>query len=323
MPESTPNTMPSLDPVILFFLFGLVAGLLRSELKLPSALYESLTIFLLLAIGLKGGQGLATQALGSLVPQLVAVIVLGSLQTLIAFVFLRSAFGFDRQNAASTAAHYGSVSVSTFAVAASWFASRNIEVEPQMAALLAVMEIPAILVGIVLARGVDRNTDWRALSHEAFLGKGVTLLLGGMAIGWAAGPEGLKPIGGLYFDLFKGILALFLLEMGLIVSRQVGEIRRRGLSLITFGIGMPLVSAAMGLGTGWLLGFSVGGTAMLATLAASASYIAVPAAMRIAVPQANPAVSLAGSLGVTFPFNIIVGIPLYHWMATRLAGATP
>ncbi|MBW8467610.1 MAG: sodium-dependent bicarbonate transport family permease [Thiobacillus sp.] len=315
--------MPSLDPVILFFLFGLVAGLLRSELKLPSALYESLTIFLLLVIGLKGGQGLATQALGSLVPQLVAVIVLGSLQTLIAFVFLRSAFGFDRQNAASTAAHYGSVSVATFAVAASWFASRNIEVEPQMAALLAVMEIPAILVGIVLARGVDRNTDWRALSHEAFLGKGVTLLLGGMAIGWAAGPEGLKPIGGLYFDLFKGILALFLLEMGLIVSRQVGEIRRRGLSLITFGIGMPLVSAAMGLGTGWLLGFSVGGTAMLATLAASASYIAVPAAMRIAVPQANPAVSLAGSLGVTFPFNIIVGIPLYHWMATRLAGATP
>lgn len=323
MPESTPNTMPSLDPVILFFLFGLVAGLLRSELKLPSALYESLTIFLLLAIGLKGGQGLATQALGSLVPQLVAVIVLGSLQTLIAFVFLRSAFGFDRQNAASTAAHYGSVSVATFAVAASWFASRNIEVEPQMAALLAVMEIPAILVGIVLARGVDRNTDWRALSHEAFLGKGVTLLLGGMAIGWAAGPEGLKPIGGLYFDLLKGILALFLLEMGLIVSRQVGEIRRRGLSLITFGIGMPLVSAAMGLGTGWLLGFSVGGTAMLATLAASASYIAVPAAMRIAVPQANPAVSLAGSLGVTFPFNIIVGIPLYHWMATRMAGATP
>ncbi|MCU0926029.1 MAG: sodium-dependent bicarbonate transport family permease [Hydrogenophaga sp.] len=144
-----------------------------------------------------------------------------------------------------------------------------------------------------------------------------------MAIGWAAGPDGLQPISGLYFDLFKAVLALFLLEMGLIVSRQVGEIRRRGLSLIAFGIGMPLVSAVLGMGTGWLLGFSVGGMAMLATLAASASYIAVPAAMRIAVPQANPAVSLAGSLGVTFPFNIIVGIPLYHWMATRLAGATP
>lgn len=312
-----------MDPVILFFLFGLTAGLLRSELKLPSALYESLTIFLLMAIGLKGGQGLATQPLAPLVPQIGAVIALGCVQTLIAFSALRWMFGFDRPNAAAMAAHYGSVSVATFAVAAAWFASRAVEVEAQMPVLLAVMEVPAILVGIVLARGVDRNTDWKALAHEAFLGKGVTLLLGGMAIGWAAGPEGLKPIGNLYFDLFKGVLAIFLLEMGLIVSRQMGELRRRGLSLIAFGIGMPVVSAMLGLATGWMLGFSPGGMAMLATLAASASYIAVPAAMRIAVPQANPAVSLAGALGVTFPFNILAGIPLYHWLATRLAGANP
>jgi len=312
-----------MDPVILFFLFGLTAGLLRSELKLPGALYDSLTIFLLLAIGLKGGQGLATQPLAPLVPQILAVIVLGCVQTLIAFAALRWLFRFDRPNAAATAAHYGSGSRAPFCLAAGRVCARAIPVEPQMAVILAVMEVPAILVGIVLARGVDKDTDWKALGHEAFLGKGVTLLLGGMAIGWAAGPSGLEPISGLYFDLFKGILALFLLEMGLIVSRQVGELRRRGLSLIAFGIGMPLLSAALGLGTGWLLGLSVGGTAMLATLAASASYIAVPAAMRIAVPQANPAVSLAGALGVTFPFNIVAGIPLYHWMATRLAGATP
>lgn len=312
-----------MDPVILFFLFGLVAGLLRSELKLPSALYDSLSIFLLLAIGLKGGQGLATQPLGPLLPQIAAVIVLGVVQTLIAYAALKSVFGFDRANAAATAAHYGSVSVATFAVAAAWLASRQVEVEPQMAILLAVMEIPAILVGIVLARGVSRDTDWKSLGHEAFLGKGVTLLLGGMAIGWAAGPEGLQPIGGLYFDLFKAVLALFLLEMGLIVSRQVNELKRRGLSLIAFGLGMPLVSAGLGLGTGLLLGLSVGGVTMLATLAASASYIAVPAAMRIAVPEANPAVSLAGSLGVTFPFNILLGIPLYHWLASQLTGTTP
>jgi uncharacterized protein len=312
-----------MDPVILFFLFGLVAGLLRSELKLPHALYDSLSIFLLLAIGLKGGQGLATQPLLPLLPQIGAVVVLGVLQTLIAYAALSTVFGFDRSNAAATAAHYGSVSVATFAVAAAWLASRAIEVEPQMAILLAVMEIPAILVGIVLARGISRDTDWRSLGHEAFLGKGVTLLLGGMAIGWAAGPEGLAPIGGLYFDLFKAVLALFLLEMGLIVSRQVGELKRRGLSLIVFGLAMPLLSACLGLATGWALGFSVGGLTMLATLAASASYIAVPAAMRIAVPEANPAVSLAGSLGVTFPFNILLGIPLYHWMATQLTGALP
>lgn len=311
-----------MDPVIFFFLFGLVAGLLRSELKLPSALYDSLSIFLLLAIGLKGGQGLATQPLLPLLPQIASVIALGVVQTLIAYALLKMLFGFDRPNAAAMSAHYGSVSVATFAVAAAWLASRNIEVEPQMAILLAVMEIPAILIGIVLARGVSRDTDWKSLGHEAFLGKGVTLLLGGMAIGWAAGPEGLKPIGGLYFDLFKGVLALFLLEMGLIVSRQVNELKRCGLSLIVFGVGMPMLSAALGLATGHWLDLSVGGVTMLTTLAASASYIAVPAAMRIAVPEANPAVSLAGSLGVTFPFNILLGIPLYHWMATQLAGAT-
>lgn len=314
--------MNSIDPVILFFLFGLAAGLLRSELKLPGALYDSLSIFLLLAIGLKGGQGLATQPLFPLVPQLVVVIVLGALQTLVAYWGLRLLFGFDRPNAAATAAHYGSVSVATFAVAAAWLASRNIDVEPQMAILLTVMEIPAILVGIVLARGVSRDTDWKSLAHEAFLGKGVTLLLGGMAIGWAAGPEGLQPIKGLYFDLFKAVLALFLMEMGLIVARQVDELRRRGFSLIAFGLCMPLLSATLGLASGLMLGFSVGGMTMLATLAASASYIAVPAAMRIAVPEANPAISLACSLGVTFPFNILAGIPLYHWIATQLTGAT-
>ncbi|TSE35597.1 sodium-dependent bicarbonate transport family permease [Tepidimonas charontis] len=313
--------MSSLDPVILFFLLGLVAGLLRSELKLPGALYDSLSIFLLLAIGLKGGQGLATQPLAPLLPQVAAAVALGVVQTLLAFGALRWLFGFDRPDAAATAAHYGSVSVATYAVATAWLAARAIDVEPQMAVLLAVMEVPAILVGIMLARGIDRRTDWAALSHEAFLGKGVTLLLGGMAIGWAAGPDGLQPISPLFVDLFKGVLALFLLEMGLIVSRQVGELRRRGLALVVFGVAMPLLSAPLGAATGVALGLSVGGTTVLATLAASASYIAVPAAMRIAVPQANPALSLAGALGVTFPFNLLVGIPLYHRLAVALVGS--
>lgn len=315
--------MTSLDPVILFFLFGLAAGLLRSELKLPAALYESLSVFLLLAIGLKGGKGLATQPLAPLIPQIGAVILLGAAQTLIAFAALRGLGRFGRADAAATAAHYGSVSVATFAVVVAWLGARNIDFEPQMAILLAIMEVPAILVGIVLVRGVSRDTDWRALGHEAFLGKGVTLLLGGMAIGWAAGPEGLAPVKLLFFDLFKGVLALFLLEMGLLVSRQVGELKRRGVFLIAFGLGMPLLSALLGLGVGLLFGFSVGGLTVLATLAASASYIAVPAAMRIAVPEANPAISLAGSLGVTFPFNIMAGIPLYHGLAMQLAGAAP
>ena len=312
-----------IDVIVLFFLFGLAAGLVRSELKLPTALYDSLSVFLLLTIGLKGGEGLAQQALGPLLPQLGAVLLLGVAQTLIAFAFLRGVGRLGRADAAATAAHYGSVSVATFAVGVNWLMTRNITFEPQMAIFLTVMEVPAIMVGIVLARGVGKQTDWRGLAHETFLGKGVTLLLGGMAIGWAAGPEGLAPIKGLFFDLFKGALALFLLEMGLIVSRQVGELRQRGVFMVAFGLLMPLLSALLGLGCGMLLGLSVGGMTLLATLAASASYIAVPAAMRLAVPEASPALSLAAVLGVTFPFNILAGIPLYHWLASQIAGATP
>jgi hypothetical protein len=312
-----------IDVIVLFFLFGLAAGLVRSELKLPTALYDSLSVFLLLTIGLKGGEGLAQQAIGPLLPQLGAVVLLGVAQTLIAFAFLRGLGRLGRADAAATAAHYGSVSVATFAVGVNWLMTRGITFEPQMAIFLTVMEVPAIMVGIVLARGVGKQTDWRGLAHETFLGKGVTLLLGGMAIGWAAGPEGLAPIKGLFFDLFKGALALFLLEMGLIVSRQVGELRQRGVFMVAFGLLMPLLSALLGLGCGMLLGLSVGGMTLLAILAASASYIAVPAAMRLAVPAARPALSLAAVLGVPFPLTILAGIPLYHWLASQIAGATP
>ena len=308
-----------IDVVILFFIFGLVAGLVRSELRLPATLYETLSLVLLLTIGLKGGEGLAKQALGPLLPQLGIVIMLGVAQTFIAFAILRVVGRLGRSDAAATAAHYGSVSVATFAVASTWLMSRSIAFEPQLVIFLTVMEVPAIMVGIVLARGLSRQTDWRSLAHETFLGKGVVLLIGGMAIGWAAGPVGLEPIKGLFFDLFKGALALFLLEMGLIVARQAGELRKRGVFIIAFGLFMPLLSALLGLGCGLAMGLSIGGVTLLATLAASASYIAVPATMRLAVPEASPALSLAAVLGVTFPFNILAGIPLYHWLAVQFS----
>lgn len=309
-----------IDVVVLFFLFGLAAGLLRSELKLPVALYESLSVFLLVAIGLKGGQGLASQPLAPLLPQLLAVVVLGVVLALIAFLILQYAGRFSRADASSMAAHYGSVSVATFAVGVNWLTTRDIPFESQLTIFLAVMEIPAILVGIVLMRGLGKQTRWGALAHEALLGKGVTLLLGGMLIGWAAGPDGLAPIKPLFFDLFKGVLALFLLEMGLIVSHQVDELKKRGLFILSFAILMPLLSAVLGLGCGIGLGLSLGGVTLLATLAASASYIAVPATMRLAIPEANPVISLAAVLGVTFPFNILIGIPLYHRLASYFIG---
>ncbi|MDP1605412.1 MAG: sodium-dependent bicarbonate transport family permease [Rhodocyclaceae bacterium] len=311
-----------IDVVILFFLLGLLAGLARSELKLPPALYDSLSLVLLLAIGLKGGEGLARQPLLPLLPQLGVVILLGVAQTLIAYAALRRLGRFDRANAAAIAAHYGSVSVATFAVGVNWLNARGIAFEPQLPIFLAVMEVPAILVGIVLARGMATKTDWRRIAHESFLGKGVVLLLGGMAIGWIAGPEGLAPIRPLFFDLFKGILAIFLLEMGLIVARQTSELRRRGLFVIGFGLLMPGFSAVLGIACGMAMGLSVGGLTLLATLAASASYIAVPATMRLAVPEANPGLSLAAVLGVTFPFNILIGIPVYHWLAVLISGGS-
>lgn len=303
---------------MLFFLLGLAAGIARADLRLPPAIYEFLSILLLLSIGLKGGVELATQPFGALLPQMFAVVLMGILLPLAAYPVLRFAGRLERADAASIAAHYGSVSVGTYAVAAAYLTYRQVAFEEYMPVFLVLLEMPAIVVGILLARGVDRNTPWRVVGREVLLGKSVVLLLGGLLIGWVAGPQGIKPIEGLFFDLFKGVLALFLLEMGLIAAGQVGSLRRHGGFLIAFGVAMPLVAGALGAGLGWMLGLSVGGTALLTTLAASASYIAVPAAMRQSVPEANPTLSLAASLGVTFPFNILVGIPLYHRLAEHI-----
>ncbi len=313
--------MTSLDPVVLFFALGLAAGLARSELRLPSAIYEFLTVLLLLAIGLKGGVELSRQSLGTLAPQMLAVILMGLVLPLIAYPLLHYAGRFKRADAASIAAHYGSVSVGTYAVAVAYLASQKVPFEEYMPLFVVLLEMPAILVGIFLARGITRDTRWGALAHDVFLGKSIVLLTGGLLIGWAVGEEGVQPIKFLFFDLFKGVLALFLLEMGLITAGQVTDLRRSGLFLVVFAIAFPLLAGVIGAGLGWMLGLSLGGTVILATLAASASYIAVPAAMRLAVPEANPSLSLAASLGVTFPFNIMVGIPLYHALARLLYSA--
>lgn len=311
-----------MDPIILFFLLGLGAGLARSELRLPSAVYESVSILLLLSIGLKGGVELARQPFLALLPDILAALALGIFLPLIAFPVLLLLGRFKRVDAASIAAHYGSVSVGTYAVAVAWLATNNIEFEAQMPLLLVILEFPAILVGIVLVRGVRGQTRWGEVMHEIFLGKGIVLLLGGLLIGWLSDPDALASIEPLFFDLFKGILAVFLLEMGLITATRAGSLRQYGPFLIVFGIVMPLFGALVGGLVGLALGLSPGGTMLLATLTASASYIAVPAAMRISVPEANPTLSLTASLGITFPFNVLVGIPLY-WRLAEILHALP
>jgi hypothetical protein len=301
----------SIDPIVLFFLLGLLAGLLKADLRLPPAIYEFVSTLLLLSIGMKGGVELARQPLLGVAPRIGLALAMGVVLTLLAFAILRWAGRIDRTNAAAIAAHYGSVSIGTFAVAVAFLAGSAVPYEPEMPLLLVVLEIPAIFIGILLAKGLHAATPWAEVVREVLLGRSVMLLLGGLVIGGVAGADGLAPVAPLFFDLFKGVLAVFLLEMGLIASDHLGGFRRHGLFLVSFAILAPLGFAAIGVGFGGLMGLSAGGTALLATLAASASYIAAPAALRSAVPEANPALSLTAALAVTFPFNILVGIPLY------------
>ena len=312
--------MPDFEPVILFFLLGALAGLVRSDLKIPGVLYESLSIFLLLAIGLKGGVELARYPLSDLALPALAVVAMSALIPLAAFAVLRRIGKLSRADAGSIAAHYGSVSVVTFAVGVTYLARLGEAAESYMVVFLVLLEFPALIIGVLLARRGERQTPWGKVLHEVFAGKSILLLLGGLAIGWLTGPAGIAPLDRLFFDLFKGLLAFFLLELGLVVASRFGDLRRAGLFLVAFAVLMPLAAAGLGLLTGMLLGLSVGGVTLLATLYASASYIAAPAAMRIAVPQANPALSIGAALGITFPFNILAGIPLYHWLAKYLLG---
>ena len=314
-----------LDPVVLFFVLGVAARLAKSDLRLPEALYEALTIYLLLAIGLKGGVELARQPALAVLPHALAAIALSATIPLLLYPVLRRLGRLSVADSAGVAAHYGSVSVVTFAVATSLLLQASIPSEPHMPLLVALMEAPGIVIGIVLARrfaaapaGQRTATSWGTLAHEVLFGKSVLLLLGGLLIGFIAGPKGITPIEPVFFGLFKGVLALFLLEMGLVAGGRIADLKRAGAFLIVFGLVTPVVLGTIGAVIGHLLGLSLGGTTLLATLAASASYIAAPTAMRVAVPEANPALSIGASLGVTFPFNITVGIPLYLQIARWL-----
>lgn len=309
------------DVVVLFFLLGLIARLAKSDLRLPEAVYEVLSIYLLLAIGLKGGIELSRHALADLLPQVLATMALGFVIPLLLFPVLRL-LRFATADSASLSAHYGSVSVVTFAVATAALERAGVAYESHAALWVAVMEAPALVAGILLAR-LSRLKDvrWGALGHEVLLGKSVLLLAGGLCIGAIAGVDGSAPIAAVFIDPFRGILALFLLELGLVAGGRLREIGPFGPRLLLIGLGFPPLLAVLGALVGLALGLSVGGIAVLATLAASASYIAAPTAMRMAVPEANAALSIAASLGISFPFNLILGIPLYLKLAQWLGDA--
>jgi len=305
-----------LDPVVLFFILGAVAGLLKSDLRVPQSFYNTISLYLLISIGIKGGIELYHSDADSVVIPILATLLLGVIITNLAKFMLDKTNKFNAADAISIATHYGSVSAVTFAVVISYVKSQGIAYENYMTVLLVMLEIPAIITGVILAAKASNkaNNNIGVIIKEVFLGKSILLIVGGILIGYTVGYTDNKQINFFFFDLFKGFLCLFMLEMGIITSERIKDLKKVGLTLIAFGVVMPLISATLGILTGVFCGLSQGGTTILAAMAASASYIAAPAAMRLALPEANPTFSLTAALGITFPFNVILGIPLYSYL---------
>lgn len=316
------------SPAVLFFALGVIATLVGSDLRFPEPLYLGLTIYLLVAIGFKGGVALSAAGLGQVWLPGLAAMALGALIPMWLFPVLRYVGRLPAVDAAAISAHYGSVSAVTFIAATNYLKAVNEPFPDYASAFLAVMEAPAILVGVVLGKVAGPRTGpvgpvIRRSLHEAVTGRSVLLLVGALVAGWASGKKGGEATAGFFVTPFQGVLALFLLEMGLVAARRFTDLKRVGPFLVAFGIVAPLVNGVLGVLLARAIGFGPGGATLLAVLSASASYIAAPAAMRLSLPEANPTLYLTSSLAITFPFNITIGLPLYFELARKLCPATP
>lgn len=313
-----------LSPIVLSFVLGLGAAMARSDLNFPEAIAKAMSIYLLFAIGFKGGASVSAHGVDvGLVLALLAGVVLSAALPFVAYGLLRILSRLSVTDAAAVAAHYGSISIVTYVAASSILDARGIAFEGYMVAVAAAMEAPAILSALWLISRSHTGTNGvgHGLWREILLNGSIVLLIGAFAIGWITGIDGQREIDPFISAPFKGVLCLFLLDMGLVAGRGLRGARNVvGGRTLLFGILMPIIGSAFGLGAGLLLGLSLGGVVLMMVLSASASYIAVPAAMRVALPEANPAVYLTLSLGITFPFNLTLGIPLYLWIALTLSG---
>ncbi|MCL6585674.1 MAG: sodium-dependent bicarbonate transport family permease [Anoxybacillus sp.] len=319
------------SPAILFFLLGLIAALVKSDLKFPKGLSETLSIYLLIAIGLKGGIELSQHSFTELVRPLVGTLFLGIFIPIVTFVICRR-IGIDRKNATAIAATYGSVSIVTFGAAISFLELTHTSYEPYMNAFVVLLESPAIIVSLLILQLLEKETyalnrmnhyfsayaAYTPVLKESLFGKSVLLMLGSLLIGLLGGKNALSVVKPLFIDLYPSVLILFLLGMGLTAGSQLAAIRKYGVKLVMLGIGFPVLYGLVGVFVGTYAHLSLGGTVLMGVLAASASYIAAPAAMRASVPEANPSIYLGMSLGLTFPFNLTVGLPLYYQLAQWL-----
>jgi hypothetical protein len=311
------------DIVVMFFLLGLVAGVVKSDLTVPKAAYDTLSLLLMLTIGLKGGMALYGNLEWSLLHELLAVAALGGVISLVLMPVLRRLVRLSPADSASMAAHYGSVSAGTFAVALAFAEGLDLPIGPEVTLYLVMMELPAIMVAIALYRryrGAETEEAISGLWHETLTNRGVILLAGGVIIGALYGPREGAPVTDLFTGAFHGVLALFLLQMGLTAADTLRPTPWHHWRLLTFALVAPLVLSMAGLLVGLVLGLPSGSLLILTALAASASYIAAPAAMRTAIPEANIGLAMLASLGLTFPFNVIIGIPLYHQLISWLTG---
>jgi hypothetical protein len=312
-----------LNPPVLFFLLGMLAVFLKSELTIPQPLPKLFSLFLLISIGLHGGYELSKSGLSiDVIKGLLLAIFMATIVPIYSYFILR--IRLDTYNSVAVAATFGSISAVTFITGVTYLQTIGVEYGGYMVAAMTLMESPAIIIGLVLAaifvrqNGENKKTDWSEIMREAFLNPSVFLLMGALLIGLMTGEKGWHSMEPLFGNLFKGILAFFLLDMGLVAAKRIGDLKKLGLFLIGYAIIMPIANAILAITLAYFLGLSKGDTFLLALLSASASYIAVPAAMRLSVPEANPSIYLPLSLAVTFPFNISLGIPLYYYLVNIL-----
>jgi len=313
------------SPPLLFFFLGAAAVFVRSDLEIPTQIAKFLSLYLLFAIGFKGGVALAESPLDfSVARDLSAALLLASIVPVYVFQLVRRRL--PLADAAAVAATYGSISAVTFVTCASYLDSAGVPWSGHLVAAMALMESPAIIIGILLYRMADRSDGastfrWRELLRESCLNGSVFLIIGSLLIGWVTGPTGMAQISPLVSDLFVGVLCLFLLDMGIVAARRLRDLNRQSemgsdgqgaAGLITWALGLAVLNAGLAGSAALLLGLPEGDALLLTILGGSASYIAVPAAMRLALPEANPGTYLPMSLAVTFPFNLLIGIPVYH-----------
>jgi hypothetical protein len=311
-------TQQLISPVVLCFLLGAVSRWIRSDLALPEAVYSGLSIYLLFAIGLKGGVALSQTSFTEFYRPALGTILIGVVTPFIAFYAVRYAGKLSKEDSAAVAAHYGSVSVVTFLASVEAAKRLGLESESYLSALVALLEIPGIVIALLFARSSNKNS-WSKALHEVVTGKSIVLLAGGMLIGALCGKQKVSELDPLFVGCFKGALCLFMIELGIVASKRLRDAARAGFRLITLGFLLPPILGAFGVAVGLFCGLSVGGAMVLGSMSASASYIAAPAAVRIALPEANPAYYLTLALGITFPFNIALGIPLYAKISHHLS----